>query len=74
MTNFDKLLEDTESKELIIDYIAGQFCIDKVKIIINRHVNCDNCGFYKEKTDCDFTVSEWLKEEYKGKEEGGSEK
>lgn len=68
MTNFDKLLEDPESKELIIENAASQFCFNMDKMIINRHFNCDGCEFQGK--DCVSAISEWLHEKYvKGGEE-----
>ena len=39
MTNFDKLLEDPESREFIIENAASRFCFNMDKMIINRHFN-----------------------------------
>ena len=62
MTNFDKLLEDPESRELIIENAASQFCFNMDKMIINRYFNCDECELQGK--DCVSTISEWLHKEY----------
>ena len=65
MTNLDKLLEDIKSKELIIDAIVSQFCIDKSNFKITRHITCNTCEFYEEDNrDCDNRVFAWLHEDY----------
>ena len=64
MTNFDKLLEDPENREIIMAAVSRKFCIHKNEMIVSEHVHCTGCGFYEEHKNCDDIILEWLHEEY----------
>ena len=64
MTNFDKLLEDPENREIIIAAVSRKFCIHKNEMIVSENVRCTGCGFYEEGRNCDDVIFEWLQEEY----------
>lgn len=70
MTNFDKLLEDPESREAIIAVVSLKYCINKNEMTVNGHFRCDVCEFYGEGRNCDDVIFDWLQEEYI---EGGEE-
>ena len=63
MTNFDKLLEDPESREAIIAVVSLKLCINKYKMTVDVP-HCDRCGFYGEVKNCDDVMFEWLQEAY----------
>ena len=63
MTNFDKMLENPINREIIMTAVSRKFCIHKNKMIVTENVHCDGCEFYKEGTNCDDVILEWLKKE-----------
>lgn len=68
MTNFDKLLEDPESRRLIMDMaiicMPANFCIDVNNMKIDTRVDCLECEFREKGKDCDHAMIDWLREEY----------
>lgn len=64
LTNFDKLLEDPENREIIMAAVSRKFCIHKNEMIVSENVSCSGCGFYEEHKTCDDVILEWLHEEY----------
>lgn len=68
LTNFDKLLQDPESRKLIIELaiesIPAHFCINTIHMKIDHCIKCKECEFNGKGKDCDKSMIDWLKEEY----------
>ena len=66
MTNLEKLIQNHKeagTEHMIADLVACG-CVNLQNVLLDPSVNCNQCVFYEEHTDCKQFIYDWLLQEY----------